>query len=122
MPVKKLAATMNRSEPTAASDFTTIDDAIAAETARAIVVAETALAVFNVGGRLFAIEDGCLFCGSSLASGVLCRNEVTCSRCAWKYDLTTGAVKGVPRLRADRYEVKVEDSRILISTKPAAHE
>src|SRR4051812_33179340 len=99
---------MNNNEPSAADVFATVEvaDPIAVGTGMKIVVADTALAVFNVDGRLFAIEDGCLLCGSSLASGALRGDQVVCSSCSWKYDLTTGAVQGVPRLRADRYEVK----------------
>ena len=46
-----------------------------------VVVRETAVAVFKVQGRLFAIDDSCVRCGSSIAAGSLSGSQVTCSGC-----------------------------------------
>ena len=79
-------------------------------------VADSTIAVFNVDGRLFAIDDSCLRCGASLASGTLRGRQVICSRCDWQYDVITGCVHGVPRLRIDRFEVKIVNSQVLVAT------
>jgi nitrite reductase/ring-hydroxylating ferredoxin subunit len=42
--------------------------------------ADNAVAIFNVDGKLFAIDDWCLRCGASLASGALRGRRVICSR------------------------------------------
>ena len=79
-------------------------------------VADNAVAIFNVDGRLFAIDDSCLRCGASLASGALRGRHVSCSRCDWQYDVITGCVHGVPRLRIDRFEVKIVNSQVLVAS------
>jgi len=79
-------------------------------------VADNAIAVFNVDGGLFAIDDSCLRCGASLASGAFRGRQVICSRCDWQYDVITGCVHGVPRLRIDRFEVKIVNSQVLVAT------
>jgi nitrite reductase/ring-hydroxylating ferredoxin subunit len=81
-----------------------------------VTVAANSVAIFNVDGRLFAVDDACLRCGGSLASGTLLGHLVTCSRCDWRYDVTTGAVQGVPLLRTSCFDVKIADSHVLVST------
>jgi nitrite reductase/ring-hydroxylating ferredoxin subunit len=75
------------------------------------------VAIFNVGGRIFAIDDGCVRCGASLAEGSLVDTTVTCPNCDWRYDVRTGCVEGVPSLRTDTYEVKVVGSRLLVAPR-----
>lgn len=81
-----------------------------------VMVAANAVAIFNIEGRLFALDDACLRCGGSLASGTVHDHLVTCSRCDWQYDVTTGAVQGVPQLRTSCFDVKIVDSHVLVST------
>ena len=61
--------------------------------------ADMAVALFNVGGEMFAIDDACIRCASSLAAGVLYATEIRCRRCGWRYDVATGCVVGMPALR-----------------------
>jgi 3-phenylpropionate/trans-cinnamate dioxygenase ferredoxin subunit len=78
--------------------------------------ADTAVALFNVSGQIFAIGDVCIRCGSSLAAGALHATLIRCSRCGWQYDVTTGCVKGVPALRIQTFETKIADAAILVAT------
>lgn len=64
------------------------------------------IALFDVAGTVLGIEDGCLRCGSSLATGSIEGTVVTCRSCGWKYDIASGAVVGLPALRLATYEVK----------------
>ena len=75
------------------------------------------VAVFNVGGRIFAIDDGCVRCGASLAEGSLTDMTVTCPNCDWRYDIESGSVQGIPSLRTDIYEVKVIGRRIMVAPR-----
>lgn len=77
-------------------------------------VGGTEIALFNVDGTIFAVENACVRCGSSLAAGRLAGAEVTCSGCDWLYDVTTGSVCGVPALTLDRFEVKIVDTHVMI--------
>ena len=87
---------------------------IAAGTGCVFVAAEANIALFNVDGTIFAIDDWCLRCGSSLAAGELNRTTVTCPGCNWRYDIKQGFLCALPALRIDRYEVKVVKSRIML--------
>jgi nitrite reductase/ring-hydroxylating ferredoxin subunit len=81
------------------------------------VVAETGnirLALFNLEGCIFAIDDACLRCGSSLAAGAVAATTVGCDSCTWKYDVQTGCVKGIPALRIDTFKVKVVDRDVMV--------
>ena len=79
---------------------------------------DTAVAVCKIDGQIFAIDDFCIRCGSSLATGTLVDRAVRCSSCDWQYDVATGCVKGVPALRTETFAVKVVDARVLIGTTP----
>jgi 3-phenylpropionate/trans-cinnamate dioxygenase ferredoxin subunit len=80
-----------------------------------VKVSDTAVAVFNIRGEIFAIDDVCIRCGSSLAAGELHATLIRCPRCGWRYDVTTGCVNGVPALRIQTFEAKVADAAILVA-------
>ena len=83
----------------------------------AVSVGAFAVAVFNVGGELFAIDDVCVHCGASLASGEATDHNVSCAQCGWRYDLATGCVCALPPLRVDRYSVSLVDRRIVVDAR-----
>ncbi len=90
-------------------------DPIAPGTGERINIAVTCVvAVFNVDGSLFAIDDFCVRCGTSLADGTLIGTVVICPGCDWQYDVTTGYVNGITALRIDTFETKSDGSRVRI--------
>jgi nitrite reductase/ring-hydroxylating ferredoxin subunit len=91
-------------------------DQIAPGTGTAYMVDDNMVAIFNVDGCVYAIDDSCLRCGGSLSLGTLCDHHVRCSQCDWEYEMTTGSVRGLPRLRTDRFEVKIVNSQVFVST------
>ena len=74
------------------------------------------VALFNVDGRVHAIDDTCARCGASLASGVLAGTDLRCPECGWHYDVDTGCVAGVPGLRIDTFAASVEGADVLLAT------
>ena len=80
------------------------------------IVNGTVVAVFNVEGRVFALEDFCIGCGSSLAAGEVSGVLVSCSRCHWQFDVKTGCVNGIPSLRIDTFRAEIVDGHIIVST------
>ena len=72
------------------------------------------LALYNVGGRLYAIENFCPHKGAPLADGDLCGAAVTCDWHGWRFDVTTGACLTRPDSRIETYEVVIEDGWIKI--------
>src|SRR5277367_6077428 len=73
------------------------------------------IALFNVDGTIYAIDDGCLHHGSSLGSGKLDGKIVTCPGHGWKYDVTTGFVTHVPDYGVSSYPVKVVDGKVMVA-------
>ncbi len=64
------------------------------------------VALFAVGDAVYAIEDGCLRCGSALVTGALEGCVVTCPLCGWRYDVAQGCFVGLPALRIRTFEVR----------------
>ena len=57
---------------------------------------DVAIAVFNVDGELYAIEDVCTHDGGELAGGELHGYEIECPRHGARFDLRTGAARCPP--------------------------
>lgn len=81
----------------------------------AVTVAGKELALFNVEGTIYAIDNSCLHQGASLGSGKLEGKVVTCRAHGWKYDVTTGGTLHVPDYGVTCYPVKVVDGKILVA-------
>lgn len=84
-------------------------------TGTTFTVADKQVAIFNVGGNVYAMADGCLHRGSSLGSGALDGKVVTCRAHGWRYDVTTGNTMHVPDYGVQSYPAKVVDGKILVS-------
>ena len=72
------------------------------------------VAVFNIAGNFYAINDTCRHRGGPLGEGELDGKTVICPWHGWRYNVTTGANELVPDLPIDRYEVKVEGDDVLV--------
>ncbi|MGA0031825.1 MAG: non-heme iron oxygenase ferredoxin subunit [Burkholderiales bacterium] len=78
-----------------------------------------AVAVFNVGGEYFAIEDVCTHDGGELASGVLEGDQVVCPRHGARFCVRTGEALSAPAyeptakfpLRVENGVIQVKDER-----------
>lgn len=68
------------------------------------------VAVFNVGGEFFAIEDVCTHDGAELAGGPVDGAVITCPRHGAQFDLRTGAVLAPPAYEPVRtFPVRIEN-------------
>ena len=71
------------------------------------------IALFNVDGSFYAIDDTCTHRGGPLSEGVLEGSQVTCPWHGAIYDVTTGDALGPPAPNGvARYNVRVEASNI----------
>lgn len=72
------------------------------------------IALFNVGGQFYAIDDICKHRGGPLGEGELDGTVVTCPLHAWTYDVTTGECFDDPACAVDTFPVKVEGDDVLV--------
>jgi nitrite reductase (NADH) small subunit/3-phenylpropionate/trans-cinnamate dioxygenase ferredoxin subunit len=71
------------------------------------------LALYNVEGRFYAVENFCPHKGAPLADGRLCGATVECDWHGWRFDLSTGQCL-TNRGAVETYEVVIEDGWIKI--------
>lgn len=71
------------------------------------------LALYNVNGEFFAIENFCPHRGAPLADGHLCGHTVECDWHGWRFDVRTGQCLTTAE-SVESYEVVIEDGWIKI--------
>lgn len=72
------------------------------------------IALFNVSGSFYALDNVCPHRGGPLGEGFLEGNVVTCPWHGWKFDLNTGCSPVNPKVGVNRYQVRVEGEDILV--------
>jgi nitrite reductase/ring-hydroxylating ferredoxin subunit len=72
------------------------------------------VAVANVAGRLYAIDNTCLHRGGPLGQGELEDRVVTCPWHGWQYDVTTGKVTANPAVGVKTYPVELRGDDIFV--------
>ncbi|MDO8989474.1 MAG: non-heme iron oxygenase ferredoxin subunit [Sideroxyarcus sp.] len=74
-----------------------------------------AVAVFNLGGEYFAIQDICPHDGGELAKGVLEGEVIVCPRHGARFSVKSGSVLGPPAYEDIRtFSVRVVDGRVQV--------
>jgi nitrite reductase/ring-hydroxylating ferredoxin subunit len=84
-------------------------------TVKHIVLLGRHIALCNVAGKYFAIDNFCVHRGGPLSEGWLDGYILECPWHAWRFDVRTGGVTLDPRMCNPTYEVKVEGDDILIA-------
>lgn len=92
---------------------------LAPGTSRVADVDGARIAVFNIGGEYFAIEDVCTHDGGELASGVLEGEQIICPRHGARFCVRTGEALSAPAyeptakfpVRIDSGQIQVRDDR-----------
>jgi nitrite reductase/ring-hydroxylating ferredoxin subunit len=90
-------------------------DQIASGASLVVEVSGVSVALFNVDGAIYALNDACAHAGASLASGKIDGKTVTCRAHGLKYDITNGYVGGVPGFGVTSHAVRIEDGRVLVA-------
>ena len=80
-------------------------------------VADKELAIFNVDGTFYAMDNTCLHEGLSLGTSRLDGKVVTCRGHGWRYDVTTGNTLHVPGYGVATYPVKLVDGKIMVAVE-----
>ncbi len=83
------------------------------KTAKCVQVGGKTLAVFNLGGEFYAIDDACSHEDGPLNEGYVEDGEVECPWHAARFDIKTGAHTGPPAYEdVARYAVRVNGDDI----------
>ena len=81
--------------------------------ARLVEVNGKQIALFNVGGQFFALDNACTHRDGPLAEGAVSGSEVTCPWHGATFDVRTGEATGPPAQRpVTRYSVRVTGTAI----------
>jgi nitrite reductase (NADH) small subunit len=74
----------------------------------------TTIALANVDGKFYAINNTCLHRGGPLGEGELEGKVVTCPWHGWQYDVTTGKVVMNPSVGVDCYTLELKGDDIFV--------
>ncbi len=81
---------------------------------RVVFVRGREIALFNVDGEFFAVDNLCPHEGGPLVAGAIKGAVVTCPWHQWKFDLGTGCSPVNPAVRVQTYQVKVEGDQVKV--------
>jgi 3-phenylpropionate/trans-cinnamate dioxygenase ferredoxin component len=88
---------------------------IPAGAVRTFTVGGRSLAVANVGGNFYAIDNLCTHDGGPLGEGTLADSQVECPRHGARFDLTTGRPTTLPAVLPVRtYAVAVDGEDVTV--------
>lgn len=73
------------------------------------------VAVCNVGGRFYALDDTCPHAGGPLGEGTLTGETLACPWHGWQYDVRSGQRIGNPDFSVECYEVKLVGDAIHVA-------
>jgi nitrite reductase (NADH) small subunit len=89
-------------------------DEIPVGSIREFAVEGKSIALSNIDGQFFAINNTCLHRGGPLGSGELAGKTVTCPWHGWQYDVTTGKLNMNPSVGVQCYAVEVRGDDIFV--------
>ena len=84
-------------------------------TKKIVEVAGVLIAVINLDGQFYAVEDVCTHDGGPLGEGKLDGCQLICPRHGARFDVRTGAALTMPAVEAaPTYAVRVEGDDVLV--------
>jgi len=95
-------------------------DAIPRRGARVLRAEGRTIALFRTtDDRVYALEDRCPHRGGPLSQGIVHGHCVTCPMHEWIIDLESGEATGPDEGATLRFDVRIDDGRILVAVEPA---
>lgn len=83
-------------------------------TVREFQIEGRAVALANVDGKVYAINNTCLHRGGPLGQGILEGKVVTCPWHGWQFDVTSGNAVQNPKAAVDCYRAEVRGVDIFV--------
>ena len=84
---------------------------------RTVAVGSEAIAVFNLSGRFFAIDDACTHEDAPLGEGEIRGDHVVCPYHDWIFNIKTGACLSEPDRPVGCFSTKVENGFVWIGER-----
>jgi nitrite reductase (NADH) small subunit len=88
---------------------------LAAGTCKPVEAGGKTIALFNVDGNIYALDNTCLHRGGPLGEGMLNGEVVTCPWHMWEYNVRTGEKINSPSIRVTAYPVHVDGDDIKVA-------
>ena len=107
-----------------ANDFVTValTHEIPPGTGRTVEVDGIWIALFNVEGRFYAVDNSCPHAGGPLGEGTLCEEVVECPWHGWRFSVISGERVGNPNFQVVCCEVRVQGNEVQITIPPSLRE
>ncbi len=78
------------------------------------MVDDQPIALFNIGGEIFAWDNRCPHRGGSLADGNISKEVIQCKFHLWEFDTRTECAIANPTIKVRSYPVKLQDDIVYI--------
>jgi nitrite reductase/ring-hydroxylating ferredoxin subunit len=91
------------------------EDEVPPGTGKTVEIAGKGVALFNVDGQIYAIDDICPHAGSSLGNGKLDGRIVTCRSHGMKIDVVTGCFPASEGFAVASYQVMILAGKIMVA-------
>lgn len=82
---------------------------------RVVEVNGMEVALFNLDGTFYAIDNTCVHQGGPLGEGMLEGETVICPWHNWRYNIKTGVSPVNPSVKVKTYSVKVENDEVKVA-------
>ena len=87
-------------------------------TAKVVAVQNVEVALFNLEGSIYALDNMCQHAGGPLGEGKITGDIVICPWHGYRYHIKTGQYIKNPEMSVACYPVKVEDGKISVAVAP----
>ena len=82
---------------------------------RCVDVNGVEVALFNLGGEFYAIDNNCTHQAGPLCEGDLDGEDVICPWHGWRYNIKTGVSPSHPSVQVKNHLVKIENGEVKIA-------
>lgn len=73
------------------------------------------IAIFNLDGNFYAIDNTCIHKGGPLGQGTLEGEDIVCPWHSWRFNVKTGVSPVNPAAKVKTYDLKIESGDIKLA-------
>jgi len=78
-------------------------------------VKDRSIALFNLDGEFYAIDNTCTHRQGPLGEGALDEETVICPWHGWRFNVKTRQCEGIPEEGVEKFDVKIDGKNILVA-------